>query len=58
MRTSKMIAAGALLVRAGAGFAHEGHGLAGSHWHATDTFGLLLVGALAALALWLSRGGK
>jgi hypothetical protein len=38
--------------------AHDGHGLAGSHWHATDTLGLLLVGGLAALALWLSRGGK
>ena len=39
-------------------FAHEGHGLAGSHWHASDTFGLLLVAALAALAVWLSRGGR
>jgi len=37
-------------------FAHEGHGApAPLHWHATDTFGLLLVGALAAIALWLSR---
>jgi hypothetical protein len=35
--------------------AHGGHGLKGTHWHATDTFGLLLVGALAALAIWLSR---
>jgi hypothetical protein len=26
------------------------------HWHATDTFGLLLVGALAALAIWF--GGR
>ena len=39
-------------------FAHEGHGLAGSHWHATDTFGLLLVGGLAALAVWFTRGGR
>ncbi|MBA2964917.1 MULTISPECIES: hypothetical protein [Ramlibacter] len=38
--------------------AHDGHGLAGSHWHATDSAGLLLVAALAALALWFSRGGK
>jgi hypothetical protein len=38
--------------------AHDGHGFAGAHWHATDAFGLLLVGGLAALAVWLSRGGK
>ncbi len=38
--------------------AHDGHGLSGSHWHATDTFGLLVVGAGLALALWFSRGGK
>ena len=39
-------------------WAHEGHGLAGSHWHATDTFGLLLVGGLVALLVWFTRGGK
>ena len=39
--------------------AHGGHGAtASSHWHATDTFGLLLVAGAAALAYWLSRGGK
>ncbi|MBL0420814.1 hypothetical protein JI739_10705 [Ramlibacter sp. AW1] len=39
--------------------AHEGHGLSGgSHWHATDVFGLLLAGGLAALAWWFFRGGK
>ncbi len=39
-----------------AAFAHEGHGLPGaSHWHATDTLGLLLVVVLAAGAVWLSR---
>lgn len=38
--------------------AHEGHGLPGaSHWHATDTAGLLLVGGLAAIALWFWIGG-
>jgi hypothetical protein len=36
--------------------AHDGHGVAVPvHWHATDTFGLLLVGALAAIAFWLGR---
>ena len=39
-----------------AALAHEGHGLPGaSHWHATDTLGLLLVVVLAAGAWYLSR---
>jgi hypothetical protein len=39
--------------------AHEGHGLpGGSHWHASDTVGLLVAGGLAALAIWLTRGRK
>ena len=29
--------------------------MAGAHWHATDTSGFVLVAALAAFALWLSR---
>ena len=41
------------LTLAGLAHAHEGHGLFGSHWHATDTLGLLL--AVVALGLWLSR---
>ena len=37
--------------------AHEGHGMAGAtHWHATDAWGLALLGAAVALALWLRRG--
>jgi hypothetical protein len=36
--------------------AHSGHGLPGSsHWHATDTLGLLTVLALAGAAVWLSK---
>ncbi len=36
--------------------AHEGHGLpGGSHWHATDVMGLVLVLALAAGAVWWIR---
>jgi hypothetical protein len=38
--------------------AHEGHGLHGPHWHATDAWGFVAVGALVMLAVWLSRGGK
>lgn len=35
--------------------AHEGHGLFGSHWHATDALGFVGVAALIGLAIWLSR---
>ncbi len=38
-----------------AAFAHEGHGLAGTHWHASDTLGFVVVAALAVVAVWLSR---
>ena len=38
--------------------AHEGHGLAGSHWHVTDAWGFVALGAGLAAAIWLSKGGK
>ena len=39
-----------------AAWAHSGHGLGdGTHWHATDAWGLALVLALGAAALWLGR---
>lgn len=34
--------------------AHDGHGLAGAHWHATDTLGLIASAAAVALGLWWS----
>ena len=38
--------------------AHDGHGHAGPHWHATDTWGFVIGGlAVAAAALWW-RGRK
>ena len=36
-------------------FAHDGHGLFGSHWHATDALGFVTVAGLIALAVWLSK---
>jgi hypothetical protein len=39
-------------------FAHENHGLSGSHWHATDAWGFVAMGVMAALAIWLYRNGK
>jgi hypothetical protein len=50
------LAGAAALLSSGVARAHEGHGLAGAHWHATDTWGFLCVALLAALALWSSRG--
>ena len=47
--------AAALLGACAAAMAHEGHGLAGIHWHATDTLGFVCVALLAALALWSAR---
>jgi hypothetical protein len=35
--------------------AHEGHGLASPHWHATDTMGFVLLAVIVAAALWASR---
>jgi len=37
--------------------AHEGHGLAGAHWHATDVFGFLALLAVAGAVAWW-RGRK
>ena len=54
----KIIAATALLTLTFSSFAHEGHGLHGPHWHATDAWGFVAMGLLVALAIWLTRGGK
>jgi hypothetical protein len=35
--------------------AHEGHGLPGLHWHATDVLGFVAVAALIGVAIWTSR---
>ena len=35
--------------------AHDGHGLSGVHWHATDVWGFVALGLLVAVAVWLSR---
>lgn len=59
MRFAKRLATAATLLSAATGtLAHDGHGLQGSHWHATDVSGFVLVVVLAALAIWFSRGGE
>lgn len=36
--------------------AHEGHGMGGgSHWHATDAWGLVIGAAAVAVVFWLGR---
>jgi hypothetical protein len=39
-------------------FAHDGHGMLGGHWHATDVMGFVAAGGAAALLLWFSGRGK
>ena len=43
---------------AGAVRGHDGHSLTGSHWHATDTLGLLLAIIAIAAAVWYRGGGR
>lgn len=38
-----------------AAHAHDGHGLAGSHWHASDSFGFVVLGIAVAFAVWAAR---
>ena len=52
---SRGLAIVALCAGTARAFAHDGHGLAGAHWHASDTLGFVLVTVLAAAALWISR---
>jgi len=36
-------------------FAHEGHGLGATHWHATDVLGFVVAAALVALAVYFGN---
>ena len=36
---------------------HDGHGLEGSHWHASDAWGFVAFAVVAGVALWLGKGG-
>jgi hypothetical protein len=53
--TTQLIASCAGGMGATTAFAHEGHGLMGTHWHATDALGFVAVAAMIAVAVWLSR---
>ncbi|MDO9144985.1 hypothetical protein [Rhodoferax sp.] len=52
------LAALALLSTSGLAFAHDNHGLLGSHWHVTDVWGFVALGGAIAVAIWLSRGDR
>jgi hypothetical protein len=53
---NKLIAAASLAGSATLALAHGGHGAEGAHWHATDVWGFVLLGAAVALVLWSRRG--
>jgi hypothetical protein len=53
-----LIATYAISTATTAAFAHDGHGLGGSHWHSTDVAGFVALALMAALAVWFTRGGK
>jgi hypothetical protein len=57
-RASTLIAGIPLFVMPGVAFSHDGHGMTGSHWHATDVWGFVALAALVAVALWLSKRDK
>jgi hypothetical protein len=38
--------------------AHDGHGLVGAHWHATDVWGYVALAVLIAAAVWWTGRGK
>ncbi len=51
----KTLASSLLALTATASLAHEGHGLSGSHWHASDAFGYVVLGIAVVLAVWAAR---
>jgi hypothetical protein len=53
----RMMLLSLLMSLAGSAAAHDGHGIAGVHLHASDGFGFVLI-ALAAGGWWLWRGRR
>jgi hypothetical protein len=56
--TIKLIAIQTIITPSTAIFAHDGHSLFGSHWHASDVFGFVILVAAFGVAFWFGRGGK
>ena len=57
-RLAKRASTAGLLCMTEVARAHEGHGLLGSHWHATDVLGFVGVAMAVGVAIWWTRGGK
>jgi hypothetical protein len=55
VRSPRTLALGAGWLANGVALAHDGHGLWGSHWHATDVLGFVATGAAVVAALWWGR---
>jgi hypothetical protein len=53
---NKLLYAASLAAAAPLALAHEGHGTAGTHWHATDAWGFVALGVGVALYFWVRRG--
>ena len=54
----KTAAASAMAALSSTVFAHDGHGLSGSHWHSTDAWGFVALALAIGAALWMSWGDK
>ncbi len=54
----KIVAALTIGTAAGTSFAHEGHAMAGTHWHATDVWGFVALGVMVVVAIWFSKNRK
>jgi len=54
----KTVATLAITVGADASFAHGGHAMAGTHWHASDVWGFVAMAGVLAVAIWLYNGDK
>ncbi len=52
---NRILVAASTLLSAGLASAHEGHGPANPHWHASDLFGIALVAVVAGWLVWRGR---
>ena len=53
---NKLLAAATLSSGASLVAANDGHGMDFAHWHATDVWGFVALGVVAALVVWMRRG--
>ena len=54
-RLTSILLASTTLAGTGTALAHDGHGLFGSHWHATDALGFVAAAAVVAALAWFRR---